>query len=64
MQGRRRGMKNQDWEIPPNLQPDPDDYSFDLERALNAVVSLKTYVPAGRLHRQLARHRAGRLAGW
>ena len=23
-------MKNQDWEIPPNLQPDPDDYSFDL----------------------------------
>ena len=39
-------MKNQDWEIPPNLQPDPDDYSFDLERALNAVVSLKTYVPS------------------
>jgi S1-C subfamily serine protease len=39
-------MKNQDWEIPPNLQPDPDDYAFDLERALNAVVSLKTYVPA------------------
>src|ERR1700729_751325 len=45
-QGRRRGMKNQDWEIPPNLQPDPDDYSFDLERALQAVVNLKTYVPA------------------
>jgi S1-C subfamily serine protease len=39
-------MKNQDWEIPLNLQPDPDDYSFDLVRALNAVVSLKTYVPA------------------
>ena len=38
-------MKNQDWEIPPNLQPDPDDYSFDLERALRAVVNLKTYVP-------------------
>src|ERR1700679_976480 len=46
MQGRRRGMKNQDWEIPTNLQPDPDNYSFDLERALNAVVSVKTYVPA------------------
>ena len=45
MQGRRRGMKKEDWEIPPKLQPDPDDYSFDLERALNAVVSLKTYVP-------------------
>ncbi|MGE0416181.1 MAG: S1C family serine protease [Acetobacteraceae bacterium] len=44
-QGRRRGMKNEDWEIPPNLRPDPDDYSFDLERALNAVVSLKSYVP-------------------
>src|SRR3984885_14089915 len=44
-QGRRRGMKNQDWEIPRNLRPDPDDYSFDLERALKAVVSLKTYVP-------------------
>jgi S1-C subfamily serine protease len=38
-------MKNQDWEIPANLQPDPDDYSFDLERALKAIVSLKTYVP-------------------
>ena len=38
-------MKNQDWEIPANLQPDPDDYSFDLERALKAVVNLKTYVP-------------------
>ena len=38
-------MKNQDWEIPRNLRPDPDDYSFDLERALKAVVSLKTYVP-------------------
>jgi S1-C subfamily serine protease len=44
-QGRRRGMKNQDWEIPLNLRPDPDDYSFDLERALSAVVGLKTYVP-------------------
>ena len=38
-------MKNQDWEIPPKLQPDADDYSFDLERALRAIVSLKTYVP-------------------
>ena len=39
-------MKKEDWEIPPNLQPDPSDYSFDLERALKAVVSLKTYIPA------------------
>jgi S1-C subfamily serine protease len=39
-------MKKEEWEIPPNLQPDPADYSFDLERALKAVVSVKTYVPA------------------
>jgi len=39
-------MKNQDWEIPPNLQPDPGDYAYDLERALNAVVGIKSYVPA------------------
>src|ERR1700685_3766888 len=45
-QGRRRGMRNQDWDIPRNLRPHPDDYSFDLERALKSVVSLKTYVPA------------------
>src|ERR1700761_116908 len=45
-QGRRRGMKKEDWEIPSNLQPDPSDYTFDLERALKAVVNLKTYVPA------------------
>src|SRR5579863_8444045 len=45
-QGRRRGMKNQDWEIPLNLQPDPDDYSFDLERGLRAVVGLRDNVPA------------------
>ena len=24
-------MKKEDWEIPSNLQPDPSDYSFDLE---------------------------------
>jgi len=36
----------QDWEIPANLQPDPDDYGFDLERALKAVVGLRANVPA------------------
>ena len=45
-QGRRRNTKNQDWEIPPALRPNASDYSFDLERALKGVVSLKTYVPA------------------
>jgi len=39
-------MKNENWEIPPNLRPGPDDYSFELDRTLNAVVSLKSYVPA------------------
>ena len=39
-------MKKEDWEIPANLQPDPGDYSFDLERTLKSVVSIKTYVPA------------------
>jgi S1-C subfamily serine protease len=38
-------MTKPDWEIPLKLQPDPDDYSFDLERALDAVVSLRSYVP-------------------
>jgi S1-C subfamily serine protease len=41
-----RGMPNADWEIPANLQPDPDDYSFDLERSMRAVVGLRTFVPA------------------
>ena len=38
-------MTNEDWEIPKNLQPDPGDYSFDLDRALRAVVGIKSYVP-------------------
>ena len=39
-------MTNEEWEIPLKLQPDPADYSFDLERALSAIVNVKTYVPA------------------
>ena len=39
-------MKKEEWEIPSNLQPDPSDYSFDLERALKGVVNLKSYVPS------------------
>jgi len=45
-QGRRRGSKKDDWEIPANLQPDPGDYSFDLERSLKSVVNIKTSVPS------------------
>ncbi len=39
-------MPTPEWEIPANLQPDPSDYSFDLERALRSVVGLRANVPA------------------
>ena len=39
-------MKNQEWEIPHNLQPDPDDYAFDLESTLRSVVGLRANVPS------------------
>ena len=35
-----------DWEIPANLQPDPADYAFDLERTLKSVVGLRANVPS------------------
>ena len=35
-----------DWEIPANLQPDPNDYPYDLERALSAVVGLRSFIPS------------------
>ena len=34
-----------DWEIPTQLQPNPRDCAFDLERALLAVVGLRASVP-------------------
>ncbi len=34
-----------DWEIPANLQPDPNDYPYDLERTLSAVVGLRSFIP-------------------
>lgn len=39
-------MPDPDWEIPLNLQPDPDDYGYDLDTALRAVVQLRASVPA------------------
>jgi len=39
-------MDETDWEIPRKLQPNPDEYAFDLERALHAVVGLRTQIPA------------------
>jgi S1-C subfamily serine protease len=34
-----------DWELPPSAQPKPDDYSYDLDHALSAVVGIKADVP-------------------
>ncbi len=39
-------MPSAEWEIPPNLQPDPGDYPYDLEQVLRGVVGLKSYIPS------------------
>jgi S1-C subfamily serine protease len=38
-------MPSKEWEIPANLQPAPDDYAFDLDKALRSVVGLRANVP-------------------
>jgi S1-C subfamily serine protease len=35
-----------DWKVPPEIAPGPDDYMYDLEAALSAVVAIRTVVPA------------------
>ena len=35
-----------EWKVPPSAQPRPEDYSYDLERALSAVVGLHSIIPA------------------
>lgn len=35
-----------EWQIPPEFQPDPSGLSYDLQGALDAVVSLRARVPA------------------
>jgi S1-C subfamily serine protease len=37
--------RNVEWEIPGEIQPRPDDCSFDLDRALTAVLGLRAIVP-------------------
>jgi len=37
--------RNLDWEIPGEIQPKPDDCSFDLDRTLSAVLGLRAIVP-------------------
>lgn len=39
-------QSSDDWQIPPQFQPDPKALGYDLENALNAVVSLRARVPA------------------
>ena len=34
-----------DWRVPTGIQPKPDDYEFDLERALGAMAALRSTVP-------------------
>jgi S1-C subfamily serine protease len=35
-----------DWEFPKSAQPKPEDYAYDLDRALNAVVGLHSIIPS------------------
>jgi hypothetical protein len=35
-----------DWEMPQAVQPKPENYAFDLEQALSALVGLRAIIPA------------------
>lgn len=49
-----------DWEIPVEARPRPEDFSFDLERALSAVVFIRSQVPEDAFTAQvLGTERAG-----
>jgi S1-C subfamily serine protease len=49
-----------DWKVPPNEQPRPADYRFDLELAMGAVVGLRATVPEDAFTAQiLGTERAG-----
>ncbi|MCO6418099.1 S1C family serine protease [Siccirubricoccus sp. KC 17139] len=39
-------MASSEWEIPPELQPDPTEHDFDLDLALRSIVGVKALVPA------------------
>jgi S1-C subfamily serine protease len=34
-----------EWKVPPAVQPRPEDYAYDLDRALSAVVGLHSIIP-------------------
>ena len=49
-----------DWEFPKSAQPKPEDYAYDLERALSAVVGLHSIIPSdGFTAETLGTERAG-----
>ena len=49
-----------DWKVPPNDQPRPADYAFDLEVAMGAVVGLRATIPEDAFTAQmLGTERAG-----
>ena len=35
-----------EWKVPPAAQPRAEDYGYDLERALSAVVGLHSLIPS------------------
>ena len=39
-------MPRKDWEIPVKLQPDPSEYGFDVDQALDAVLGVRALVPS------------------
>lgn len=54
------GGEQAEWEIPVEARPRPEDHSFDLERALSAVVFVRTQIPEDAFTAQvLGTERAG-----
>src|SRR5579871_5895674 len=39
-------MDEEDWQIPAQLQPSPEQFDFDLDGVLHSVVGLQTQIPA------------------
>ncbi|MBS0247309.1 MAG: serine protease [Proteobacteria bacterium] len=35
-----------EWKVPPTAQPRPEDYSYDLDRALSSIVGLHSIIPS------------------
>src|SRR6188508_964040 len=49
-----------DWKVPAAVQPKPEDYGYDLEAALSAVVGIRAFVPGDALTAEtLGTERAG-----